>query len=535
MSADERDGPSLSSEAREASVNGVDADDAGRAPSNTAAAVVLDKLASLDMARKAERDRRREESRAAADPRESVAQFLNGFTARQRSVEDALQRMLLQHTGSSPQTASAPAAHQQLQAQGRGDTADTAAAAAPAPLEVSTATPEAIQASLELLTAEVLSMEQSAAAASYYLPSYDQKQCAAAVAALRSAIEGARTSLAPRRRFAFGSKKVNKVRGEEISAAAATAGSVGGVSEQPPVTAPPAVAAAAGECAPAAAPQLQPATASAGVSNGTPSVAAGTDTHEANDSPDPNTTPAVISVSEQDQALVSRGRGLMGLTDAHIVLRADQVSEPGAVGSGGGSFVLLGLTRCRVVLLGRLQALRAVGLRGCSVVAGPVTGSVFLDDVRGCSLALAAYQVRVHRTHATDLFLRVRSKPIIEHTSAVRVAPWAAAVGPEPRLQALLGQHLLAEDTGSWQQVEDFNWIKADQSPNWRVMQPQELPAQPLEVPPEVWEPQQQQPQQQQREAAAEGGAEADGVARNGAGEAAGAAEEVAGLEDDEI
>ncbi len=44
----------------------------------------------------------------------------------------------------------------------------------------------------------------------------------------------------------------------------------------------------------------------------------------------------------------------------------------------------------------------------------------------------------MHRTHASNLFLRVRSKPIIEHSTGVRVAPWAAHVAPEPRLDALL-------------------------------------------------------------------------------------------------
>lgn len=44
----------------------------------------------------------------------------------------------------------------------------------------------------------------------------------------------------------------------------------------------------------------------------------------------------------------------------------------------------------------------------------------------------------MHRTHTTDLFLRVRSKPIIEHSTGIRVAPWAAHVAPEPRVDALL-------------------------------------------------------------------------------------------------
>ncbi|KAG2497589.1 hypothetical protein HYH03_004335 [Edaphochlamys debaryana] len=445
---------------------------------STAAAVVLDKLATLDVARKAERERRREETRAAADPRESVAAFLSAFAARQRNVEEAIQRLLQQHqaqlAGAQTQAAPPPAV--------------VAAAPQPStngpdasrPLPVNAASPEAVNASLELVSAEVLSMEQSAAGASYYLPPYDQKQCAAAVAAMRAAIESARATVVPRKRFAFGSKKVAKVSGLDLSAAAAAAA--------PATTA-------------TASPATQDPFATPTTSTSTASAPAATAAAAAED----DDAPAALSVSEQDRALVARGRGLMGLTGATVVLRAADLesgadtgtgtSGTGAAGAAGGAggggvgdFVLLGLTRCTVVVVGRLRALRMAGLRGCRVVAGPVTGGCFLDDVRGCSLALAAYQVRVHRAHASTLFLRVRSNPIVEHCDGIRVAPWGAGVAQEPRLQALLAAHKLGEENGSWQKVDDFGWIKAQQSPHWALLPEAEWPQPPMEVPQAVWE-----------------------------------------------
>ncbi len=331
------------------------------ASTSAAAAAMLDKLALLDEARKQERERRREETRASADPRESVACFLKGFASRQRSVEDALQRMLLEH--------------QQLQGAPNGTNsatqAQSAASSSPSDqhdfdqqqqqqLQVSAANPESVAASLELLTSEALQMEQSAAAASYYLPLYDQKQCANTVAALRAAIEAARGTLAPRKRFTFGSKKVNKVRGEEVSASAA-------------VSAPPSSATASSAPHPAAS------TCSAAAPNAIPSTStsvtpASSQTHGSSQQADRTGAAPGLVVSEQDRALVARGRGLLGLYDTVVVRRAEEVA--------GGDFVLLGLTRCTVVLLGQLPALRMVGLRGCRVVAGPVTGACFVDDVQ---------------------------------------------------------------------------------------------------------------------------------------------------------
>jgi hypothetical protein len=38
---------------------------------------------------------------------------------------------------------------------------------------------------------------------------------------------------------------------------------------------------------------------------------------------------------------------------------------------------------------------------------------------------LASRQVRIHSTHATDIYLRVASNPIIEFSQDVRFAPYA--------------------------------------------------------------------------------------------------------------
>ncbi|GLI69628.1 hypothetical protein VaNZ11_014295 [Volvox africanus] len=462
-----------------------------RPNTNIAAALVLDKLAELDVARKAERERRREESRAAADPRESVKRFLRNFAAQQRNIDEALQRMLASHQGQQQQQQQQqqppPTSLNPDQELPQATDPDDPDAPQIVPLTVLASSPEEIQSSLELVGAEIVSLEQAAAAASYYLPAYDQKQCAATIASLRASTEAARTALAPRRRFAFGNKKVSKVRGEEVSAAAAATASSATVSGVTLVTTAP-TASASGPTSLASASSNTSVTPLFVRPTGAPLPSGHVDADHATTT---TTTPgddgearATVTVSDQDRALVARGRGFLGLTDTTVVLPADEVSERGI----GGDFVLLNLTRCRVVLLGRLRALRIAGLRNCTVVSGPVTGACFVDDVRGSNLSLATYQVRVHRTYGTDLFLRVRSKPIIEHSTGIRVAPWAAAVAPDAKMEGLLQAHMLAEETGCWQQVDDFGWIKSVQSPNWCVLSPEEYPVQPMAVPAAIWE-----------------------------------------------
>lgn len=119
-------------------------------------------------------------------------------------------------------------------------------------------------------------MERSAANASYFLPSYDLKQSTAAAAELKQMIDTARAELVPKKKFAF-SKKVNRVKGSELSTAAAEANPVGAT----PVS-------AGGTSI------------SGGSAAGAPGVTSAGDA-------------VGISPSQQDLALIQEGRGLRGL------------------------------------------------------------------------------------------------------------------------------------------------------------------------------------------------------------------------------
>ncbi|KAF0927444.1 hypothetical protein E2562_033492, partial [Oryza meyeriana var. granulata] len=79
----------------------------------------------------------------------------------------------------------------------------------------------------------------------------------------------------------------------------------------------------------------------------------------------------------------------------------------------------------RVYLKGKCRALYVQKLKDCRVLVGAVFGSVLIEDVERCTFVMAAHQIRIHEARATDFYLRVRSRPIIEDCSGVRFAPHA--------------------------------------------------------------------------------------------------------------
>ncbi|KAK4773774.1 hypothetical protein SAY87_028793 [Trapa incisa] len=132
-----------------------------------------------------------------------------------------------------------------------------------------------------------------------------------------------------------------------------------------------------------------------------------------------------------------------------------------------GEFTISDLESCEVRLLGTSRALFVHRLRNCRVYAGPVTGSVLIEEAENCTFVLASHQIRIHNARGSDFYLRVRSRPIVEDCLGVRFAPYCLQYNG---IEGDLREANLLEETGNWSNVDDFKWLKAMQSPNWSVL-----------------------------------------------------------------
>ena len=66
-----------------------------------------------------------------------------------------------------------------------------------------------------------------------------------------------------------------------------------------------------------------------------------------------------------------------------------------------------------------------------------------------------------------SLYLHAASHPIIEHCFSLRIAPYPEL--PPPLDGAIAAAGLRAE-LNQWNLVDDFDWLKQSQSPNWSVI-----------------------------------------------------------------
>jgi hypothetical protein len=66
-----------------------------------------------------------------------------------------------------------------------------------------------------------------------------------------------------------------------------------------------------------------------------------------------------------------------------------------------------------------LNVLYLKNLKFCILVCGSVKGSIFLDNLSNCTLAVTAGQLRMHNSTGTDVFCSLASTAIIEDCTKI--------------------------------------------------------------------------------------------------------------------
>jgi len=70
--------------------------------------------------------------------------------------------------------------------------------------------------------------------------------------------------------------------------------------------------------------------------------------------------------------------------------------------------------------------------------------------------------LRIHDTMDSEFYLQVSSGPVIESCDRIRVAPLE-----HESTESLASP---ATTANRWNEVQDFDWMKPEPSPHWRVL-----------------------------------------------------------------
>ncbi|KAF3132279.1 hypothetical protein TWF703_007398 [Orbilia oligospora] len=120
-------------------------------------------------------------------------------------------------------------------------------------------------------------------------------------------------------------------------------------------------------------------------------------------------------------------------------------------------------------------------IKSSILILPKITGPAHLTSLKNSVLVISCHQFRLHDSSDLDVYLRCRSRPIIERCKGVRVS-----FLPEVLKAVLDGDDNKEDDEveeDRWNQIDDFNWLKEGRpSPNWRVLEEEEM------IKGEMWE-----------------------------------------------
>ena len=133
------------------------------------------------------------------------------------------------------------------------------------------------------------------------------------------------------------------------------------------------------------------------------------------------------------------------------------------------------------------------------LVCGLVSGPAHVTNVQDSVLVISCRQLRMHDCRNVDVYLACSSRPIIEDCEGIRFGklpntyvshtfrhylyssslplPFVATSTLRRCLYANeIQEHMHEHDDqgppapNMWDQVDDFKWLKAEQSPNWSIL-----------------------------------------------------------------
>ncbi|KAF2758155.1 tubulin-specific chaperone c [Pseudovirgaria hyperparasitica] len=298
--------------------------------------------------------------------------------------------------------------------------------------------------------------------ASSYVPTYDQRTYGEAIKALSEKLQTTRTQLAPRAKFSFKNRK---------NPSAISLHDAAELAAQQKLKLP----------------DYTTSSAASGVSSIAPSPKPGAppDDDDNDDDDDDekngndNKPMPEFPVNKNLAAAAQGGNGKSAIrkpsfSNSPSVTIANHTSQhiilPTSASHATSSGTLSSLKRCVVDMSqptshgGPFAALTLKNISSSLIICGQVSGSAHVTGLSGSVVVASCRQFRMHASTNVVVYLQCSSRPIIEDCEGIRFAP----------LPEFYVVQSVNRPVNMWDQVDDFKWLKAEQSPNWSILPDEE-------------------------------------------------------------
>ena len=139
---------------------------------------------------------------------------------------------------------------------------------------------------------------------------------------------------------------------------------------------------------------------------------------------------------------------------------------------GKNNILIENIKNCNIFLLKDFKACYINKCENCNIYLGCICGGTHITNCINSNIYSITHQLRIHETRKSNFYVMINSNPIIEHSCENIFHPLKIKYeGYENNLK-ISG---LDEKNNKWNQVQDFQWLKKDKSPNFEIDDTNEL------------------------------------------------------------
>ena len=136
------------------------------------------------------------------------------------------------------------------------------------------------------------------------------------------------------------------------------------------------------------------------------------------------------------------------------------------------NLMLENISNAVIYVLSNVKCCFAKNMSNTTLVIGSVSGGSHFTSCTNCAIHLATHQLRIHNTTNTKFYVMINSKPIIEHSTSNTFFPLKIKyTGYHDNIT----KANIDMNDNKYNQVQDFQWLKQERSPNFEVFDNNDL------------------------------------------------------------
>ena len=134
--------------------------------------------------------------------------------------------------------------------------------------------------------------------------------------------------------------------------------------------------------------------------------------------------------------------------------------------TGKNNILIENINNCNLYLLFNFKACYINRCSNCNIYLGSVSGGTHITSCNESKIYLMTHQLRIHQTNKTHFYVLINSNPIIENSKENTFHPLKIKYDEYKNNLKISG---LNENNNKWSEVQDFQWLKKDKSPNFEI------------------------------------------------------------------